>query len=61
MPSPETEQIQRELEDAFAVFKEANPAVAAAIEALNISYAEYLQMLAGLSSDLYTQSGNIFS
>jgi hypothetical protein len=57
MASEEIIQMERNLEEAFARFKDENPDVAAAIEVLKIPYAEYLRALYGLSPETQSISG----
>ncbi|MGB8413891.1 MAG: hypothetical protein WCE23_13800 [Candidatus Binatus sp.] len=61
MASKEIEQIQGALDEAFANFKLANPELAESMRVLNISYAEYLRVLFGLSCEPDTVSGNTLS
>ncbi len=58
MATLETEKIQQSLEEAFANFRQENPQLAEAMRVLNISYAEYLRVLAGLQLEPITSSGN---
>ncbi len=54
----DSERTQRILDEAFAKFKSDHPEVAHAIESMNMSYAEYLRILSGLSSDIQTTAGS---
>jgi hypothetical protein len=56
--SAQIQQVQQNLEDAFANFRQANPEIAEAMRVLNISYAEYLNVLFGLNLAPETASGN---
>jgi hypothetical protein len=58
MARPEIEEMQRKLAAAFGDFKAENPQLAEALRVLNISYEEYLRVLAGLQPEPGTSSGN---
>ncbi len=52
MATLETEKMQQSLDEAFANFRHENPQLAEAMRVLNISYAEYLRVLAALQLEL---------
>jgi hypothetical protein len=54
----ESERVQRVLDDAFAKLRQDYPEVVQAIEAMNISFAEYLTILSAQTKDVQTISGN---
>ena len=56
--TPESERVQRVLDDAFAKFRQDHPEIVQAIEAMNISFAEYLMILSAQTKDQQTTSGN---
>ncbi len=58
MATEETQKIHDALDAAFARFRQDNPELAEAMRVLNISYAEYLRVLAGLQLEPSTSSGN---
>ena len=58
MSEPTIEVLAR-LEQAFAQFQQENPAVAEAMQAMNITYSEYLQALAQLEERPSSSSSNI--
>jgi len=56
--TPESERMQRVLDEAFAKLKQEHPEVVQAIEALNVSFAEYMTLLSAQTQDVQTISGN---
>jgi hypothetical protein len=56
--TPESERVQRVLDDAFAKLRQDHPDVVQAIETMNVSFAEYLTILAAQTKDAQTTSGN---
>jgi hypothetical protein len=56
--TPESEQIQKVLDEAFARFRAEHPEVAASIEATSVPFAEYLAILSHLNYDTTTTTGN---
>jgi hypothetical protein len=56
--TPENEAVQRVLDVAFAKFSEEHPEIVQAIEAMNVSFAEYLTVLSAQTQDVHTVSGN---
>lgn len=56
--SPENEKAQRVLDEAFAKLRQDHPEVVQAIEAMNVSFAEYLMVLSAQTKDVQTTSGN---
>jgi hypothetical protein len=54
----QSEQAQKILDAAFAQFKNDYPEVARAIEAMNVSFADYVSMLATMHHGIETTSGN---
>jgi len=61
MAKEETQKTQDALDAAFASFKQENPELAEAMRVLNISYPEYLRVMAGLQSEPGTSSGNSYT
>ncbi len=60
MAAKEIQKIQDSLNLAFDGFRQGNPELAEALRVLNISYAEYLRVLAG-QSEPGTSSGNSYT
>jgi hypothetical protein len=56
--TPESEKAQRVLDEAFAKFRQDHPQVVEAIEAMNVSFTEYLMVLSAQTRDAQTISGN---
>ncbi len=56
--TPESERVQRVLDDAFAKFRQDHPEIVQALETMNISFAEYLMILSAQTKDQQTTSGN---
>lgn len=56
--SPENELAQQVLDVAFAKFREEHPEVVDAIEAMNVSFAQYLTVLSAQSGEPQTVSWN---
>jgi hypothetical protein len=56
--TPESEKVQRVLDDAFGKFRHDHPEVVQAIEAMNVSFAQYLAVLSAQTTDPQTTSGN---
>lgn len=56
--TPESEKVQRILDEAFAKLKQEHPEVVQAIEAMNVSFAEYLTILSAQTKEVQTTSGN---
>jgi hypothetical protein len=56
--TPESEKIQRVLDDAFAKLRQDHPEVVQAIEAMNISFAHYLAVLSAQTTEPQSTSGN---
>ncbi|HEX4055936.1 MAG TPA: hypothetical protein VHX86_16855 [Tepidisphaeraceae bacterium] len=57
----DTERDQKIIDQAFAKFTADFPEVAQSIEAMRISYADYLSMLSNLSGEIPTTVGNAFT
>jgi hypothetical protein len=55
---PETQQIQKILDDAFARFQAEHPEVVQSLEEMNITFADYLQILSGMNDSVQPMSGN---
>jgi hypothetical protein len=56
--TPENEKVQRVLDEAFTKLRQEHPDVVKAIEAMNLSFAEYLTILSTQTADAQTTSGN---
>lgn len=56
--TPESEKVQRVLDEAFAKLRQEHPDVVQAIETTNLSFAEYLTILAAQTADAQTILGN---
>jgi hypothetical protein len=57
MTAPDAQKIQQALDEAFAQFKRDNPELADALQVMNVSFAEYVQMLANLRATETSVSG----
>lgn len=57
MAASEIKQIQENLDEAFAQFKRENPELAEALQVMNVSFAEYIQMLSNLRANQTSISG----
>ncbi len=55
---PETQSIQKILDDAFARFQAEHPEVVQSLEEMNITFADYLQILSGMNDSVQPISGN---
>lgn len=56
--TPENERAQRILDEAFAKLRQDHPEVVQAIEAMNVSFAEYVTILSAQTAEPQTISGN---
>jgi hypothetical protein len=54
----ETEAVQNVLDEAFEKFRQDFPEVARTLEAMGVSFTEYLATMHGIRQDLQTVSGN---
>jgi hypothetical protein len=56
--TPESEAVQKVLDEAFAKFRSDYPEIARTLDAMGISFSQYLATMQGLRPDLQTTSGS---